>query len=189
MRALRRILSICSVVALLAASGNAVAQDFDPTPTPVVQEQAQVRFLLTNVHEVPSMQQLQDAARDPRPVLLKIARDKSAGFLRDRALMALGHFADGEVWALYASIVNATSARESTRHKVLLRSTEVFGDSALDLVVPFLSHGDLQYRLTAVAAIKLLDSDAAREAIEARIDGESSEIVRDAMEEALITVR
>jgi len=180
-------LLLLACVALVATP--TVAQDHVPVGTPVPVQTKQVRLLLSHVHEVPSRQALEGAATNPKEILREIANDRAAGFMRDRALMALGHFADGQVWSLYASILNDDDAREATRHKVMLRAAEVFSEASLELIVPFLSHHDPQLRLTAVAALDSLEGDQARQAIAARVDAEESEIVREAMVKALRTVR
>ncbi len=185
---MKKLTQILTILGLFIVTSTATAQDFDPTDKPVIVQQEQVQFLLTSIHEVPSRTALNEVASDPKAILMELVETRQ-GFIRDRALLALGHYADGQVWSLYASLLNDSASPEAMRHKLMMRTAEVFGESALDMVVPYLSHGDVQMRLTAVAALQSMNSVAARSELAERLDAEASPIVVDAMVKALRTVR
>lgn len=194
MRYFNHIISIFVVLLIASLSAPGAAQtpgDDSSSDRPVdrIDRPEQVRFLLSNIHEVPSREALTDAMADPRDLLMHIARDESAGFMRNRALMALGHFPDPEVLGLYTALMRSDQTPTGTRHKVMLRAAEVFEEASVAPLSELLDHEDLQLRLTAVEALRSIGDDSAFDALEARVSREESQVVLDALFKATRRVR
>ena len=186
--------------ALLAASilllaGPTFGQDQGAgTPTPVTGQpsgpvqpsadaKARLRLLLSGYHGLPPKAEFETIA-GVKALLYVFAHDASDALHRDRALAALAYFPDGSVFRLYAEILGDASTPEGTRHRVMRLLAEAFGDRALPLLRPYLEADDLRLRLTAVAAVGDIGSDAATDALRARIDRETHPVVRERLERA-----
>ena len=154
-----------------AHPGSAEAQ---PTP-----ERQAIAALLSHHHEVPDRETLEDAVDDPRQVVFEIARDDdSFVFHRQRALNALTHWPDDEVYDYLVGLLDDDSTEDGLRHHLLPILVDGFGDDALEALAPYLVDADdPQIRISAAAAISELSSDDARQLLEDALEVEEHPVV------------
>lgn len=178
------------VLAQDTAQGSPVPIPFDPThATPGTGAQTQAPSqgasaetlrrayrLLSGYHGIPPQKVLSAQFSDPRAVLLLLASDAQTPPLqRQRALEALGYFADAQVEATYVKLLKDEQAPEMARHRVMTLLAQHFPASALLHVQPFLEHEDLQFRLSAIEALRRIPGDDALRALRKAAQAEPDE--------------
>lgn len=145
-------------------------------PTP---ERQAIAALLSHHHDVPDRAALEDAADDPRQVVFEIARDDdSFVFHRQRALNALTHWPDEEVYDYLVGLLDDDSTEDGLRHHLLPIVADGFGDDALDAIEPYLVDADdPQIRMSAAAAIAEISSDDSRQLLQDALEVEEHPVV------------
>lgn len=148
------------------------------------------RLLLSGYHGLPSKQQLESKLPNARMVLMTYAKDDRVFPLyRKRALRTLGYYADAEVRALYEATLESDQTEDMLRHTLLGLLAEHFGADSVSTIEPYLRDDDVQLRLTAVEALRTVDSDAAQDALREAKKDESNKIVKRRLEEATRVVK
>ncbi|MGM0558897.1 MAG: HEAT repeat domain-containing protein [Myxococcota bacterium] len=148
------------------------------------------RLLLSGYHGLPSKQQLEDKLPNTRQVLMAYAQDERVFPLyRKRALRALGYYADDEVQSLYEAMLADSDTEDMVRHTLLGLLAEHFGADGVSTIEPYLYRDDVQLRLTAVEALRKIDSDAALDALNKAKKEETNQIVKRRLEEATRIVK
>ena len=183
----RAILAFLLVVSVAFTASSAFGQDaIGPNGHPVftVAERQNVLLLLTAHHELPGKDVFIDASPRARDLLLNLAKTSDSAVHQDRALLALGYWADADVYALYSHVIHAPATREGTRHRVMMRAADVFGESAVGMLKPALESADVQVRITAVTALGYVGSDSAYTVLDAHIAREESKLVIEALVKA-----
>lgn len=192
-------IKILSVALLLCASHVAFAQGASPTkstggdkPTVELKELQldKARMLLSAYHGVPTKQELVEAFPNARDLMMVLATDAETFELhRQRAVAALGYWPDATVYGLYAKMLRAPETSAGLKHQLISHMVRVFGEAGFEEVASYLKHDDVQYRLTAVQAIGMLDSDAAQKLLSVAAETENNEVVLERIARARQQVR
>ncbi len=146
-------------------------------PSDAEQDSAAIRqqlvFALSAYHGGPTQAQLAalGSPEQVASVLRDIARDAAARpSMRQRAVGSLGHFADAHTVDFLERVVDSPSTLEVRRsrdarmlHRRAVSSfARIRGEQAVDKLAAFAARGDLQLRLTAVAALGRFGGKAGR---------------------------
>lgn len=135
--------------------------------------------LLSGYHAIPPQKVLRAQFSDPRTVLLTLAQDAQTPPLqRQRALEALGYFADASVQQTYVKLLQDSQTSEMVRHRVMTLLAEHFPASALPHLQPFLEHPDLQFRLSAIEALRRIPGQDALHALKKAAKTEKDEVAQ-----------
>ena len=157
-----------------------------PIPVPFDADKEQVeraKLLLSGYHGLPSKETFEQALDHPKAIVYSLAADKDGFSLhRKRALSALGYWADAGVLRLYVQLLQDDQTADAIRHRLVMLVAEHFPKEALGHLKPYLSHSDLQYRLTAIEAIRRIPTDEAVAALEAALATEKNEVARKRLE-------
>jgi HEAT repeat protein len=194
----RKLITACVLGAMLwavAAAAQQVTQPAGP-PIPAIStldagQVRQVELLLSGYHAIPTLAQLQAASPRAEDITAALVRDHATSpFIRPRAISALvTYWPNARSLTLVRQLVADPKTRDVTRHQLLL-ALPAFGEQVIPDLIPFLSHADLQLRLTAVEAMgKLTDHDAAVRALHTAHDAEPSKLVRGRIQRAARAVR
>jgi HEAT repeat protein len=143
----------------------------------------QARMLLMGYHGIPSKEIFEDNLDQPKVVLTSLALDDGGFSLRrKRALSALGYWADAGVMRTYTQILQDAQTPASLRHRVILLIAEHFPADALAHLKPYLGHKNLQYRLSAIEAIRGIPSDDALSALRDALESETNSVAKKRLE-------
>ncbi len=193
---MRRTLILAILSGALVVPSLSWAQDSGanaPGPsTPVTStDRERVALLLGAYHELPDQATFLAASPNARDVLVALAGDTQLfPPHRVRALDALARYWGGpEAYALLATWLADPSTRDTTRHDLITLAARRFGASSVPLIAPYLRHSDLQLRLTTVHALDLVDTPGAMAELESALAKETSKVVREAIEKAILQVR
>ena len=140
-----------------------------------------VQLLLRGYHGVPERGQFEAASPKARDVLQGFASDPLGGLFRERAILALGHWPDADTLWLYRRSLNDATLSTAARHQILLRGAEVFGESLLEDATSFLNQDNVAARITGVAALSRIGTDAAFARIDAHASVENNKVVLEAI--------
>lgn len=164
-----------------------------PIPLPFdgsSKEVERAKLLLSGYHGLPPKEIFEEALDNPKAVVYSLATDKDGFSLyRKRALSALGYWADAGVLRLYVQVLQDDQTDDMIRHRLIMLVAEHFPKKALAHLKPFLSHNDLQYRLTAIEAIRRLPSDDATAVLKAALETEKNTVARKRLEQYTQTIR
>jgi HEAT repeat protein len=182
-------ISLCGV----AASAQELGGDGPIVdPIPVVQptvasaDVETAALLLSGFHGIADQATFAEQIAEPVPVLWSIVRDGTrAGFMRDRALIALAYWPDETLRAHLMTMLAEAPDDSMDKHTAMTLLARGFGESALSTLVPMLHSADLQIRLSAVDSLRLIGSPAAREALASARSGESHRLVLEAIDQIL----
>lgn len=172
---------------------NTNDQTSSPVPFPFdgnEKEFERAKLLLSGYHGVPSKETFEETLDHPKLVVMAIALDEdSFGMHRKHALTALGYWADAGVLRTYTGLLQDTQTDESLRHRLMLLIADHFQSEALGHLKPYLSHDDLQYRLTAIEAIRRLPGDDAVAALRQAKKSETNKVALERLEKFTRTAR
>lgn len=164
-----------------------------PVPFPFdgnEKEFERAKLLLSGYHGVPSKKTFEETLDQPKLVVTAIALDDSSfGMHRKHALTALGYWADAGVLRTYTGLLQDTQTDESLRHRLMLLLADHFPSEALGHLKPYLSHDDLQYRLTAIEAIRRVPGDDAIAALRQAKKSETNKVALERLEKFTRTAR
>jgi hypothetical protein len=140
-------------------------------------------LLLMGYHGLPPKEAFEENLDQPKVVLTSIVLDDD-GFLlrRKRALAALGYWADAGVLRLYTRLLQDPQAPEALHHAAILSIADHFPDEALGHLEPYLTHDDLQYRLSAIEAIRRLPGEDAIDALREALKTETNAVAKKRLE-------
>ena len=148
------------------------------------------RQLLSGYHGLPDREALETSLEQPRAVLEVFARDDSVFPLyRKQALRALGFWADDGVREIYENQLEDSQTREMTRHMLLELLAVHYGEDAIATIRPFLAHQNVQFRLTAVEALRQIPSERAFDLLRKAKKEETNEVVLEHIAEATRVVK
>lgn len=173
-----------------ATPQNPATPGSSPGNSPAITPDKTAALLLSGYHQNPPKSVFKSQLANPKKVLLRFARNKKILPLqRQRALEALGYFADAQVEALYQDLLKNKQTAELVRHRVMTLLAINFPQTALPTLEPFLAHPDLQFRLTAIDAIRRIPGDSARLALQKAAKSETKSIAQKRLAQYLKTTR
>jgi hypothetical protein len=164
-----------------------------PVPFPFDTNEAEferAKLLLSGYHGLPPKETFEETLDHPKLVVTAIALDKNAFSMhRKHALAALGYWADAGVLRIYTQLLQDDGLGEAIHHKLILLVAEHFPGEALGHLEPYLSHDDLQFRLTAIEAIRRIPGDKAVEALRVAKKSETNKVALERLEKYTRIVR
>lgn len=177
-------------IALLSSPPASAQQDRSQdavdgvSPTPMAEdasddERDTIITLLSHHHEVPDRRTLKGVTDDARAIVFAIADDEEAfPFHRHRALRALTHWPDEEVYQYLRALLVDEKTDDALRHHLLPILADGFGDRALSELERFVRDAeDPQVRVSAVEAIASVATDDARQTLAKALDDEDHPLV------------
>jgi hypothetical protein len=121
-------------------------------------------LLLSGYHGIGSKADFEAALAEPEALLASIARDEAVGPIhRDRALAALVYWPGEQTLSLYGKLLAADDTSEMNRHRIIGYLAVGYADRSIPWVEHYLTVSDLQFRLTAIEALRTIGSDHARD--------------------------
>ncbi len=177
---MKRLFLLVALLGLLIGS-IAIGQDVG-NPFGMSSETKDVQLLLRGYHGVPERAEFEAASPKARDILKSFANDPLGGLFRERAIIALGHWPDAETLWLYRRSLKDPTLSEEARHLILLHGAETFGEPIMNDVLPFLQDDDVATRITAVAALSKIGTDAAFAQIDAHAKAETDASVLEAID-------
>jgi HEAT repeat protein len=181
----------------LAFASPGLAQDtvksaaIKPAPAQSeVEAERTLSLLLADYHGVPSRSTLEAVSPKARDILVSFARDEALFPLyRHRALSALAAWPDDEVRHLMFGMLSDKDTAEPMIHHLLGIVASAFGHQAVFAIEPFLTHADVQMRISAVAALAIIAHDDAQKLLAGARERETSQVVRERLDQALMRVQ
>lgn len=121
-------------------------------------------LLLSGYHGIGSKADFEAALAEPEALLASVARDGAVDPVhRDRALAALVYWPGEQTLALYGKLLAADDTSEMNRHRIIGYLAVGYADRSIPWVEHYLTVSDLQFRLTAIEALRTIGSDHARD--------------------------
>lgn len=165
------------IFALFLASPVAAFAQVEPNTTPSPEQTNPIDealiergiVLLSAYHAIPTRDQLVEELGEQAPeILWAIVEGDQAGPLqRDRALVALAGWPSDRLRAHLDSLLADTSeAGFMDRQRAITAYATAFGDGAIDRLVELFVDPDRDVQLTALQALRIVHTPAARAAIE-----------------------
>lgn len=147
-------------------------------------EREAIIAILSHYHEVPNRRQLEAGSDEARTIVFDIAQDEDAFiFHRQRAIRALAHWPDDEVYDYLIGLLNDEETEDGLRHHLLPVLAEGFGERSLEELKQFLFEAeDPHIRISAGGAIATIPGDEAHEMLLKALQRESSPIVQRRLE-------
>lgn len=190
MRAISRLLITLVISASLPALASAEVAEPDgvdretPAPARSIEVEA-VLLLLSAHHQLPESERFETVTPNVEPILHYLTHSTDIEPLfRDRALEALSYFPNAQTFARWAEVFMDEDERELVRHRMLALLADNGAPSAIGFAVIWLQDDDVQRRLTAVLAMAN-QGVPGRTLLAERLEIEESELVREAISEAL----
>ncbi len=180
------------LIALLTAS-PAMAES---PQTHADQEREAVEVILSHHHELPERKLFEEASSDARQIVTDIATGDAANPLHEqRALMALGYWADEESFEILSDALQSEDTPENTRRLIMPVLGEHFGQApfeerTVDLLQEVLMGDDDPHtRISAGQALNEIDSEASLKVLRRALEVEEVDFVRDRLENFARTLR
>lgn len=150
-----------------------------------------ITVLLSHHHEVPDRAQLERVTTEARDIIFEIAADEDAFlFHRHRALRALTHWPDDEVYRFLHGLLVDNATEDGLRHHLIPILAAGFGERALADLEPFLRHSeDPQIRISAAGAIAQIPGEEAHNLLISALHEEENAIVRTRLESFITRLR
>ncbi len=148
----------------------------------------QVVDALSGYEHFPSRQQLDNLAGPDRmvPTLLDIYDEEDVeAFQRQRVIGALRYYPTDRVRKWYEELLADPETPRIDRRLAIKAYGAGFDAEAVSAIADKLSHPDYHTRKAAVSALADIDDEAARAALEKRLDRESEKLIRERIEKAL----
>lgn len=199
---MKRIICLLTNLALVAAlsfvlAAPAAAQQGEPSSddgqiltqvdSDVIE---QTLLLLSSYHDTPDRALFERVHPQIDDILYQIAIAPSGFDLyQDRALAALSQWPNTDVFDLYVDRLNADDTSEITRHRVIALLAYTFPETSVDVVMPYLQADDVQYRLSAIAALQQMGTTEAINRLELAVENEMNPTVLERLETALTIAR
>ncbi|AWV90519.1 HEAT repeat domain-containing protein [Bradymonas sediminis] len=158
--------------------------------TPTVDPHDQARVLLSGYHNIPPKAAFDSNLKQPQQVLMDVAQgENTLPLQRQRAVEALAYYADAKVEGLYRSLLEDKKSPEMLRHRVMGLLAVNFPKTALPTLEPYLAHSDLQFRLSAIDAIRRIPGDAALQTLQRASKSETHKVAQKRLAQYLRTTR
>ena len=150
----------------------------------------QTLLLLSSYHDTPDRALLEQLHPQIDELLHQIAIAPSGFDLyRDRALAALSQWPNDRVFDLYVDRLNADDTSEITQHRVIALLAYTFPVESVDILEPYLQAENVQFRLSAIAALQQTGSTEAINRLELAVEHEEHPAVLERLETALTIAR
>ena len=121
-------------------------------------------LLLSGYHGIGTKGEFEATLIEPQALLASIARDAAVDPVhRDRALAALVYWPDEQTLSLYGKLLGADDTSEMNRHRIIGYLAVGYAERSIPWVEHYLTVSDLQFRLTAIEALRTIGSDHARD--------------------------
>lgn len=128
------------------------------------EQREKAMLLLSGYHGIGSKADFEAALAEPAAILTAIARDAEVDPIhRDRALAALALWPSEQTLSLFASLLASADTSEMNRHRIIGYLAVGFSDRSIPWVEHYLTVSDLQFRLTAVEALRTIGTEHARD--------------------------
>lgn len=153
---------------------------------------ADIEALLSHYHELPDRETLEESDDDARSIVFEIARDDEAFLMhRQRAMSALAHWPDDEVYEFLVEQLDDDQTEDGLRHHLLPVVANGFGEDALEDIEPYLlEDSDPQIRISAAGAIAHnIEGERGIEMLEEALEQEDNPIVERRLEDYLDDLR
>ena len=186
------LLSLCLAASSALAGDRHDHHHHDHVDTSGVDDEVRaVKAWLSLHHRIPTRKELEALSPNARQIVLDVAGDEETFlFHRHRALHALVHWPDDEVFTFLVGLLHDPSTEEGMRHHLLPTLGEGFGDRAVPVLEPILLNDeDPQIRISAAAALAEVDSDAAIAVLRHALETEQHSVVRYRLEQFAIQLR
>jgi HEAT repeat protein len=160
--------------------------DSSPVPIPFDGSEAQMeraKLLLSGYHGVAPKELFVETLDDPRSLLWALANHDGHPMYQKRALTALSYWPDARLYSLYVRLLRDDDTADTLRHRLILLLGEHFPNQALDELVVYLNHDDLQLRLSAIEAIRRIPSKDAVAALVAALETETNAVAKERLEQ------
>lgn len=190
---------IALIVALLLAPNAFAGDDQRPASGDDAREAAPdeldtregIIAVLSLFHEVPTREQLERVTEDARAHVFEIARDEEAFlFHRQRAIRALVHWPDQEVFDYLVELIDDEEDLEGLTHHILPVLADGFGEKALDELEPFLFEAeDPHVRISAAGAISNIPGERGVKMLQEALHAEQNPVVQSRLERFTAQVR
>jgi hypothetical protein len=167
------------------------AKDADPSAAIDFDEVEAITAWLSHYHRLPTAAELERVSPRAREIVFEIALDEDAFlFHRHRAIHALSHWPDHEVFDFLSGLLTDDATDEGLKHHLVMTLARGFGDRAVPLIEPFLlTHEDPQLRISAAAALAKIDGDASHQILLRALEQEENSIVRSRIEHYATRIR
>lgn len=188
--------ALVAALSLVLAAPAAAQQDESSSDDAQILSQVnpdiieQTLLLLSSYHDTPDRALLEQVHPQIDELLYQIAI-APGGFdlYRDRALAALSQWPCNRVFDLYVERLNADDTSEITQHRVIALLAYTFPEESVDILAPYLQADNVQFRLSAIAALQQMGSTEALNQLELALDGEAHPTVLERLETALTIAR
>jgi len=121
-------------------------------------------LLLSGYHGIGTKAEFEATLFEPQALLASIARDAAVDPVhRDRALAALVYWPDEQTLSLFGKLLAADDTSEMNRHRIIGYLAVGYAERSIPWVEHYLTVSDLQFRLTAIEALRTIGSDHARD--------------------------
>lgn len=189
--------SFLAPTAMAQTSAHANPEELHkPSPTDIAhltpeEQRRSIQAWLSHYHELPSRADLERISPNARSIVFEIARDEDAFlFHRQRALRALTHWPDQEVFTYLQNLLHHESTEDGLRHNLLPILATGFGVDALpDLRVFLFQAEDPQIRISAAAAINQIPGDLTHRLLLEALESERNPLVRNRLREFSIRIQ
>ena len=148
-----------------------------------------ILLLLSGYEYFPTADDLLAETPTPEVYLLSLAYgsgDETLSIHRHRAIGAVAYFPSDLTRAHLQYMLDSPATPDMTRHHVITALARGFGDQAIPTIERFLLSGDLQLRLTAIAALGSVGSEAAGRALESSLPQQTHDLVRERIQQELL---
>lgn len=148
-------------------------------------EREAIKAHLAHHHQLPDRETLEMASDNARNIVFELARDEDTFLLhRQRALKALAHWPDEEVYDYLSGLLADEQTEDGLRHHLLPVLADGFGAEALNDLVPYLlDEDDPQLRISAAGAIAHIPGDEAAQVLDEALQTEDHPVVLSRIEE------
>jgi hypothetical protein len=182
---------LIATLTVACTAGAQVAPDehnHEPAPpeAQTTTPREQIEFLLSAYHGLPGRAEL-EAIEGAQSLLWQIVEDAdTVALFRERALLSLGYWPDAPLRAWLENMLRHATGAVLLEHDALLLYASRFDDeAAAAIIAPLLQAHDIQLGLTAVEALRTMQSPGAAAILRATTTSELAEPVRAAINEAI----
>jgi HEAT repeat protein len=170
------------VGAFVAVSISLVTPSAHATPP----SKAQVRQLLSGYEDVPGAETWRRLGPETLAVLVSLYDDpEEAPYVRLRAVSVVSHYPTPATRTFLLAVARAPRQSDLFVREAVLSLGAAFGPRAVDDIRPFLASRHVVVREGATLALSRVGTDAAREALRARLAVEPAPHVREAIARGL----
>lgn len=147
-------------------------------------QQEQITFLLSGYHYFPDQAKLLSVSPNAVNLLMAIAEDNNnITSLRVQAIRALGLFPNDDQAAAYLQLkLQDTALRDTYVRASMNAAMHAFPDRALKWVEPWLEHGDVQLRISAIHTVGKLGGEPGKALLRQRVARETDPLAKESLQ-------